>query len=466
MFFLDPSSKAPLVVQIVNAICQAIDEGKLLAGSKLPSIRKLSQSHHVSHFTVVDAYDRLVALGYLQAVRNAGFFVRGQNGEVPDEPLTTPPASGFEFDDHLLLRRVFNPLDVDIRPGVGTLPASWIEHSGLPRSLRALARSNAVHGYGNAKGYLPLRGKIADILADARISATPEQVLLTSGASQALDLVSRYLVQRGDTVLVDEPGYHNLFLNLRLQGAQLVGVPRTTDGLDLVSLEAALQKHRPKVFFTNSRLQTPTGTSLEPAVAYRLLKLAEKYDFLIVEDDIYADLDPSEGLSLASLDQLSRVIYIGSFSKVIAPALRCGYIAAHPELIDDLESLKMACGLTSSELTESLTYDVLLQGHQRKHVKQLREQLGQAHELVATRLKGVGMQLFCEPRAGMFLWARHRLIEDSTQLAIQARDARILLAPGQLFMPDGRPVPWMRFNVAHSLDDLLYRFLEEQCPQP
>lgn len=469
MFFLDPSSAEPLVSQIVTAIRQAVNDGRLAPGSKLPSIRKLAQTHRVSHFTVVEAYDRLVALGYLQAVSNAGFFVRGQNGEEPSDPLPpAAPASDFDFDDHLLLRKVFHPLEVDIRPGIGTLPASWIQHESLSRSLRNQARSSAepLYGYGNAKGHLPLRGKIVDLLGDMRIQASPEQVLLTSGASQALDLLCRYLVQRGDCVLVDEPGYHNLFLNLRLQGAQLVGVARTASGLDLAALEALLQRHRPKVFFTNTRLQTPTGTSLDPATAHRLLQLAEKYDFLIVEDDIYADLDPSEHLSLASLDQLSRVVYIGSFSKVIAPALRCGYIAARPELIDELESLKMACGLTSSELTEALAYDVLLQGRQRKHVRQLREQLMQAHERVVPRLKNAGLQLFCEPRAGMFLWARHGLFEDATELAIRARAARILLAPGQLFMPDGRPVAWMRFNVAHCLDDQLYHFLERQRPAP
>ncbi|MGE8295412.1 MAG: PLP-dependent aminotransferase family protein [Pseudomonas sp.] len=463
MLLIDPASPLPLVQQIVNAIRLAIEEQRLRPGSKLPSIRKLSRANQVSHFTVVEAYDRLVALGHLEAVRNAGFFVRG----TPDEVVPAAkeePEGDFDFDDHLLLRKVFHPLEVDIRPGVGTLPESFLVHEGLPRGLHALARENSdsLYGYGNAKGHSALRGKIADLLADAHISASAEQVLLTGGASQALDLVSRYLVQRGDAVLVDEPGYHNLFLNLRLQGARLVGVPRTPNGLDLVALEAALQQHRPKVYFINTRLQTPTGTSLEPAVCYRLLQLAEKYDFLIVEDDIYAEMDPKAQVSLASLDQLSRVIYIGSFSKVIAPSLRCGYIAAHPELIDELESLKMACGLTSSELTEAAAYEILMQGRQRKHVKQLREELMRAHEQVAPRLKAAGMQLFCEPHAGMFLWARHCELEDATALAIRARDARILLAPGQLFMPDGRPVPWLRFNVIHSLDDRLYRFLEAQ----
>ncbi|HCE6120594.1 TPA: PLP-dependent aminotransferase family protein, partial [Pseudomonas aeruginosa] len=277
--------------------------------------------------------------------------------------------------------------------------------------------------------------------------------------SQALDIVSRYLVQRGDPVLVDEPGYHNLFLNLRLQGAQLLGVPRSSDGLDLELLERLAHKHRPKVFFTQARLQSPTGSRLSYAASHRLLLLAEKYDFLIVENDIYADLDPGGQLLLGTLDQLARVIYIGSLSKVIAPALRVGFIAAHPELIEELVPLKMASGLTSSELTESLALDILLQGQHRKHVRQLRYQLGVAHEIVARRLEEIGFEIFHEPRAGLFLWARHRDLADATQLARQAKEAKILLFPGQLFMSDGRNVPWMRFNVAHSLDEQLYTFL-------
>ena len=154
-----------------------------------------------------------------------------------------------------------------------------------------------------------------------------------------------------------------------------------------------------------------------------------------------------------------RVIYIGSLSKIIAPALRVGFIAAHPELIKELVPLKIVSGLTSSELTETLALDILLQGRQRKHVRQLRERLSEAHETVARRLEAAGLELFHEPRAGLFLWARHRAVADSTQLAKQAKEAKILLFPGQLFMPDGRNVPWTRFNVAHSLDEQLYTFL-------
>lgn len=463
MMFLNPSSQAPLVSQIVAGISLAIKQQQLRPGSKLPSIRRLSQSHNVSHFTVVEAYDRLVALGLLKAVPNAGFYVREPAesviGEAPCE--TAAPDYAFDFDAHLLLQRVFQPMGMEVRPGVGLLPEQWTDDDGLQRSLRILARSapSSFSGYGIAKGSAKLRSKLAEKLADSQIAAHPEQIMLTSGASQALDLVVRYLVHCGDSVLVDEPGYHNLFLNLHLQGAKLLGVPRTRDGIDLLQLERLIVQHRPKVFFTNTRLQCPTGTSLSLAVAHRLLQLAEKYDFLIVENDIYADLDPSGQQALAGMDQLSRVIYIASFSKAIAPALRVGFIAAHQELIEELLPLKLVSGLTSSEITEELALEVLLQGRHRKHVKQLQSYLAEAHDSVARRLRSVGMELFVEPRAGLFLWARHPQVVDSTALAMRAKEEKILLAPGQLFMPDTRVLPWIRFNVAHSMDERIYRFL-------
>ncbi|MCJ1884025.1 PLP-dependent aminotransferase family protein [Pseudomonas sp. LA21] len=461
MLLLDSTSDIPLVTQIVEGIAQAIDEQRLRPGAKLPSIRKFAQANGVSHFTVVEAYDRLVARGCLNAVPNAGFYVRGP---VIDDSAGSEAPPEFDFDAHLLLHKVFQPLGMELRPGVGLLPEHWLDGEGLLRGLRSLAREEPSQfgNYGHSKGNPRLRGKLADRLGDAGVAASPEQILLTAGASQALDLTVRYLVQRGDPVLVDEPGYHNLFLNLRLQGAQLLGVPRSADGLDLDRLEQLAREHRPKVYFTQARLQSPTGGSLSLAASHRLLQLAEKYDFLIVENDIYADLDPAGQLLLANLDQLARVIYIGSLSKVIAPALRTGFIAAHPELIEELVPLKMVSGLTSSELTETLALDILLQGRHRKHVKQLRDQLSEAHDSVARRLEAAGLEIFHEPRAGLFLWARHRAVDDATLLAGRAKEAKILLFPGQLFMPDGRSVPWMRFNVAHSLDERLYAFLSAQ----
>jgi DNA-binding transcriptional MocR family regulator len=316
-------------------------------------------------------------------------------------------------------------------------------------------------GYGDPKGYLPLRQLVRDNLAAREIVLSADQVLLTQGSSQAMDLAARNLVRPGDTVLVDEPGYANLLFSLRFLGAKLIGAPRTPSGYDLDALEQRIAQHRPKVFFTQPRLQSPTGSTATLAQLHRVLQLAEKYDFVVVENDIYADLDPLVHPSLASLDQLKRVIYVGSFSKTISPNIRVGYMAAGVVLLDELARLKMLSGLTSSEFTERLAYGALIDGRWRKHIKTLKERLAKAQQLLATQLLAAGFELFTEPKAGMFLWARHPLVQNAAELAYKAAEQDILLGPGHLFSVDLEPSPWLRFNVAWAQDEAVQRFLAE-----
>lgn len=462
MFTLNPQSSTPLVLQIVTGFRSAIEDGSFRPGSKAPSIRQLAHAHNVSVFTVVDAYDRLVAQGYFASRPHSGFFVKQRPTSVTELPGHGP---NFSFDSMWYLRRIFENRALRMKPGCGWLPGDWLFHDGVRRSLRCLAADDVdLGGYGEPKGYLPLRQLVRELLAEQEISVTAEQVLLTQGSSQAMDLVARRLVRPGDAVLVDDPGYPNLLFSLRFLGAKLIGVPRTAAGYDLVALEQLVQEHHPKVFFTQPRLQSPTGSIAQLAHLHRVMQLADKYDFLVVENDIYADLDPEPRPSLASLDQLNRVIYISSFSKTISPNIRVGYLAANPDLLEDLAQLKMISGLTSSEFSERLAHGALIDGRWRKHVKSLRERLAKAHEATASSLLKLGFEIFCEPKAGIFLWARHPAQLDSAELAYKAAEQDILLGPGHLFSADLRPSPWLRFNVIFSDDAALYAFLAQQCP--
>jgi DNA-binding transcriptional MocR family regulator len=182
---------------------------------------------------------------------------------------------------------------------------------------------------------------------------------------------------------------------------------------------------------------------------------------VIVENDIYVDLDPEARPSLASLDQLQRVVHIGSFSKTISPNIRVGYMAAQPDLLEELAQLKMLSGLTSSEFTERLAYGALVDGRWRKHVKHVRERLADAHHQATAQLLGLGFELFCEPEAGMLLWARHPGIANSAELAYKAAESDILLGPGHLFLTDLAPSPWLRFNVAFCTENVI-AFLQEE----
>jgi DNA-binding transcriptional MocR family regulator len=200
-------------------------------------------------------------------------------------------------------------------------------------------------------------------------------------------------------------------------------------------------------------------------VSYRVLQLAERYDFIIVEDDVCADLDMSKRRSLACMDQLNRVVYITSYSKSISPKLRVGFVVADADAIEDMTQIKMMTGLTSCEFTERLALELLNEGRYRKQIKVLKEQVASARESVAHRLRGAGLELFADADCGLFIWAKHPAFEDSLKLCNMALQSNLLLAPGHLFMVGGQSSPWIRFNVGFSDNHKLYEYLAQVTPE-
>ncbi|BAL96832.1 aminotransferase-like domain-containing protein [Rubrivivax gelatinosus] len=459
MFAIQPESSTPLVTQIVEGFRRLIAEQVLKPGAKLPSIRAFAAMHSVSVFTVVEAYDRLVAQGWLVSRSNEGFFVKRRADAAPLEG----PSTDLSFDHRWYLQQIFESRTLVVKAGCGWLPNDWLFEDGVRRSLRQLASDGAeLGGYGLPHGHLALRVMLAETMAERQIVAGAQNVLLTQGSSQALDLAARHLLKPGDAALVDDPGYPNLMYMLRILGVRLVPVPRTPGGYDLPALEAAIAAHAPKAFFTQPRLQSPTNSIAPLAQLHRVLQLAEAHGLTIVENDIYADLDPEPRPSLASLDQLRRVIHVGSYSKTISPNIRVGFLLGGEDLLRDLAGLKMIAGLTSSDLTERLAFGALVEGRWRKHLKSLRDRLAAAHGVVGQRLLQLGFELFSEPKAGLYLWARHPDLLDGAELSRAAAAHGIMLGPGELFLVDRRPTGWMRFNVAFSNDERLWRFLGEQ----
>jgi len=348
-------------------------------------------------------------------------------------------------------------------PGAWWLPASWMEETGIKKSLRALSLKGGefLTAYGTPGGYFPLRDLLRNKLLDAGIAADTSQIILTSGVTHAMDLVARYFVQAGDAVLVDDPGYFILFGGLKSFGAKIVGVPWNRDGPDIETMETLIVEHRPKLFFTNTVLHNPTGASISQPVAYRMLQLAEKYDMLLVEDDIYGDFHPAAVTRLATLDQLNRVIYISSFSKSISASLRVGYLACNPAIAASLCDVKLLTGLTTSEISERLMYQLLIDGHYRKHLDKLRAKLQLARQEVMARLENLGFTIHCEPDGGMFIWAKLGDQCNSAEVASLAAKNGIMLAPGNMFRPNQEPSPWFRFNVAHCDDEATFDFFSD-----
>ena len=457
---LNSRSGLPLVDQIVSGVRRLIDDRLLRPGMRLPPIRRFAETHAVSRFTVVESYDRLVALGYLQSRRGAGFFVTARVEASATAVVTAE--SEHAFDHTGVLYENLDDTNGHIKVGVGWLPPDWLDEEGVLRNIRALARQRdtRVVAYGTPRGFRPLREHLQTRLEEIGIRATPDQIVLTHGATQALDIVARHLLKAGDCVLVDDPGYWNLFASLRLLGVNLIGVPRTPEGPDTAELEALLAEHRPKAFFTHSVLHNPTACDVTAGNAFRILQLADRYDTVIVEDDAYADLHPGAATRLAQLDQLRRVVYIGSFSKTLSANLRVGFLACQPDLAAKLTDIKMISAISSTEFAERLVHRMLIEGHYRKFMERTHRRLADATAGTIRLLERSGMRVYAEPKGGMFIWAEAPGISDSAHLAEDAVRSGIMLAPGNLFRPQPQASSWLRFNVAYALDPLLEPQLE------
>ena len=430
--------------------------GELAAGMALPSVRRLAREQGVSTFTAAEVYNLLTAAGLVEARRGSGYFVAGA---PPPAPLG--PAPGVSADALWERRLEAHAQPILVDAGGGWLPEAWQFGTGVRSALRSLAREEAHgEGYGSPLGHAGLRSHFATQLRGRGLALSADRIVLTQGASQALDLVVRALLEPGDVVAVEDPGYPPTLELLRERGVRLVGIPRLANGPDTDALAAALAGERIRAFFTNTTLQNPTGTRTDVPVARRILELAEQHGTLIVEDDIFADLAPVPEMPLAMIDQCRRVVYVSSISKTISPTLRVGYVAAPAEIAPRLVRLKTLSALASSELSERLVLDVLTQPHYRRHLESLRRRLAASQANVQAALLARGVELAFRPAAGMFLWGRLRSRESVGKLWRTAADAGVLLAPGELFRPDAKATPYWRFNVAHCDGGELGRFLD------
>jgi DNA-binding transcriptional MocR family regulator len=455
-------AQATLVEQLVRAFSRAIEQQVLRAGALLPSVRQLAQAERLSTFTVTEAYGRLVSMGLVVARRGSGYRVAARTQAIPKRAVSWQPPS---LTATWLLSDVFADHSVPIKAGCGWLPNEWVNESGLHHALRSVSRVPAARmaDYGHPYGFAPLRERIAEQLDRHGLPADPAtNVLLTAGATQALDLIVRTLLRPGDTVIVEDPGYCNLLQILRLGGLIVLGVPRTPGGIDNDVLERLVTDHKPKAIFLNTTLQNPTGATFGMAAAFRLLQIAERHGMWVVEDDVSRELAPAGAPLLAAMEGLNRVLYVGGFSKTITPGLRSGYVVAERDVLRELARTKMAVGLTSSAATERIVEKVLTEGRYARHVEAVTEKLKDAHALVEDRMDALGLELFHRPRAGLFVLARLPVTPaHASDLATQALEDGIWLAPGSYFRPDDAASDWFRFNVPYSTDDALWAFIEK-----
>ncbi|MBH3382501.1 PLP-dependent aminotransferase family protein [Pseudomonas juntendi] len=428
-------------------------------GARIPSVRAMARALQVSVSTVLEAYERLMAEGLLNSRPGSGFYVAG-----PVAPLVLTelaPRLDREVDPLWISRQSLETASDAMKPGCGWLPAAWMYEAGMRKALRTLARSDTVKltDYASPLGHPPLRQFLSRRLAGTGIEAPADHIMLTESGTHAIDLICRFLLQSGDTVLVDDPCYFNFHALLKAHRVNIVSVPYTPAGPDIEAFGAALREHAPRLYITNAGIHNPTGASLSPVTAHRLLKLADSSSLVIVEDEIFADFEATPAPRLAAFDGLSRVIQIGSFSKTISASIRCGYIAARGEWIESLVDLKIATTFGGGRLGADIIYQAITDSGYRKHMEGVRQRLAQAMTTTVARLRALGTEPWITPQAGMYVWCQLPHGKDAATLAKACLSEGVVLAPGNAFSQAGTAGDFLRFNVAQCADDRIWEVL-------
>jgi DNA-binding transcriptional MocR family regulator len=411
--------------------------------SRLPSVRRQAKMLGVSPSTVVELYERLAAKGLVTSKPGVGSFTSQpiSSGECP---IKLPVAES---------RLHYAPqADARIRNlGGGCLSLDLRGAEQLRPALRAISRNslNDLAQYDEVQGRIGLRSLLAERLAALNVPATANSIMVTESASKALDLLFRALLKPGDTVLLDDPTSFNFTDIARLYSLRLVTLPFGPAGRDIAALERILHTERPKLYLTVSALHNPTGLCLSLPEAFDILSLAKAHDMLIIEDDVYSDLEDTPSPRLSALDGFKQTIYISSFSKTISAAVRCGFIAANAETIAAVTNLQQAATFGGAAISSQIIESILAEGGYRKWTKTLREKLAMRRRRAVDELRDLGFRLDHVPDAGMFLWAAAPEGLSPDALIAAAADHKLALSHSSAFSIGRRFPQHFRFNASH-----------------
>lgn len=454
-----------LTEQLCTRFAERIRTRLLAPGARLPSVRQCAQQQGVSPSTVVAAYDQLLAQGLVEARKNRGFYVRELAVALDSATYAATsliavsvPRGGFQaqhvpVNATALIRGMFHGSSDQPQPGMGVFPPDWLDTTFMPAAVRKVSSNRALRAfslqYGEPAGDSSLRQSLSQKLVAHNVHAAPAQIVTTVGATHALDIVSRTLLRAGDYVMVEEPGWAIEFARLAALGMRILPVPRRADGPDLEVMARYCELHRPKLFVSVSVFHNPTGYCLTPGSAHRVLQMANAHNFHIVEDDTYSHIAPDHATRLCALDGLQRTIYVGGFSKILAPGWRVGFLAAPTTLVEAFVDTKLLATLTTPAMLEKALAWCIDQGQLRRHAERIRTRLDQA------RARSVKLALargcsFASPPAGLFGWVETGV--DTDALSQRMLDEGYLLAPGALFHAERQPSTLMRINFATTQD--------------
>lgn len=464
LILIDRESNQPVYLQIVNAFIDNIRQGRLRKGLKLPGSRKLASLLNINRMTIVAAYDELEAQGWIESKPRKGTFVKPNLPGFQSGPLRGtdgikkyPGITSFSINENQFEAFPFSESDVTghiiINGGFPDIRLAPIDL--LIRNMRRLARQPVYEKYfryGSAQGTMLLRETLANHLSDTRgIPVSPQNVIITRGSQMGMYITSQLLLRPGDHVVVGEPGYFGANMAFEQNGAILDKITVDENGLDVDAVEQLCKRQKIRLLYIIPHHHLPTTVTLIPERRLKLLDLAARYRFAIIEDDYDYDFHYSSNpmLPMAGLDQNGSVIYIGTLTKTLAPAIRIGFMAGPDNFIRSVSRLRRIVDMQGDSLLEAgiaeLYKDGTITRHIRKSVKLYHRRRDHFCNLMKTEL---GNRVsFRIPDGGMSVWTTFKDV-DLEKLSRKTFSRGLAIGDGKEFNTGGINYHSLRMGFA------------------
>jgi GntR family transcriptional regulator/MocR family aminotransferase len=463
---LDRKSRTPLYQQIRDHLRTGILSGNLSPDTRLPASRALARDLGVNRITVESAYDELEAEGLIYSRVGSGTYVLPVT-EIQALPRDAGDASWPLWQDAAhtgsgtpgaptpdeMLRLSGHPHPIGFASG--NSDSRLFPAEDFRKVLQAVMRRDGIAAldYGEPAGHMPLRTTIAHILGSQGLQVPPENVLITAGSQQALSLVTQLLLKPGDVILVESPTYSGALDLFRALGFRIVSVPVDNQGMRVELLEKLLQQHHPKLIYTIPNFHNPTGTCLSSPRRHQLIVLADRYNVPVLEDDFVGDLryEGRTQPALKALDPGGRVIYVSTFSKMLMPGLRVGFLCADGPVFAGLVHFKHASDLATSSLVQRALEAYVTVGRYQAHLRRSIQEFRRRRDaMVAAIQKHLPAGTYADiPQGGLYFWLQLPGGLSADDLLPIACDKGVSFAPGSMFFPDpdcGHD--WLRLNFA------------------
>lgn len=463
---LNRDSEEPIYRQLIRQVKMQIESGTLPPGTRLPASRDLAKTLNISRISVVNAYAELRAEGYLSAHAGRGTFV-SRDVHPASSHAHHPPVQESQEEFALPDSSLRDMMRLARRPGVinfshGSPPMEFFPMSALRSALNAVLDRDGASalGYEVAEGYMPLRATVRDYVSALGIRCSAENVLITGGAQQAIDMVIQALVAEGQTIVTTNPTYLGLIDIARTRRIHVHGIPMDEEGIRLDHLENFLVEHPARLLYIQPTFQNPTGNVMPMHRRRQLLNLVDEYGVTVVEDGIYHEFrfEGESLLPLKAIDEHGSVIHVSAFTKMLLPGMRIGYIITSGSHLERLVRVKLAADIATSGLNQRaihlmLQRGVLAQALERNN-RELRRRRDSAMS-AAERHFPVGTT-WSEPEGGLYLWIKlPRHGPTAAQLFVAALQRDVSFAIGNVFYTDGCGTHRLRLNYGLQRPEMI-----------